>query len=278
MKPFFVAAGLDLRPLRRPLDHRHLARLHQGRRARLHRRARPGPDRHRHGARARARMSAWRTSRCRCRRSSSGRRCTTSASGSSRRAAIRGSRPALLTPLQAVAADRRRHHVARLRHLGDGAAARPRLRHHRRARQSSGRSRSCGWTQPPPGRRVMSARLCRELIGLMRSVISEEGTAPLAAIPGYTRLGQDRHGLEGRRRQLSRAPLSCRSSPAWRRPAPRVWRPRSSSMTRSNGLHQGGDVSAPVFAKVIGRALRLMAVAPDEPLGEPEQLRTASLQ
>ncbi|HVC29546.1 MAG TPA: penicillin-binding transpeptidase domain-containing protein, partial [Steroidobacteraceae bacterium] len=38
---------------------------------------------------------------------------------------------------------------------------------------------------PPPGRRVMSARLCHELIDLMRSVISLEGTAPLAAIPGY---------------------------------------------------------------------------------------------
>jgi cell division protein FtsI (penicillin-binding protein 3) len=45
-----------------------------------------------------------------------------------------------------------------------------------------------------------------------------------------------------------------------------------------NGIHQGGDVSAPVFAKVVGRALRLMAVAPDEPVQQPEELRTAALQ
>jgi cell division protein FtsI (penicillin-binding protein 3) len=45
-----------------------------------------------------------------------------------------------------------------------------------------------------------------------------------------------------------------------------------------NGIHQGGDVSAPVFAKVVGRALRLMAVAPDEPVQQPADLRTASIQ
>jgi hypothetical protein len=37
-------------------------------------------------------------------------------------------------------------------------------------------------------------------------------------------------------------------------------------------------VAAPVFAKVIGRALRLMGVAPDEPVEQPAELRTASLQ
>jgi cell division protein FtsI (penicillin-binding protein 3) len=45
-----------------------------------------------------------------------------------------------------------------------------------------------------------------------------------------------------------------------------------------NGIHMGGDVSAPVFAKVVGRALRLMAVAPDEPVQQPAELRTASIQ
>ena len=36
----------------------------------------------------------------------------------------------------------------------------------------------------------MSPELCRELIAMMRSVISMEGTAPLAAIPGYTVSGK----------------------------------------------------------------------------------------
>ncbi|MGH8275642.1 MAG: hypothetical protein ACRETH_02995, partial [Steroidobacteraceae bacterium] len=38
------------------------------------------------------------------------------------------------------------------------------------------------------------------------------------------------------------------------------------------GLHRGGQVSAPVFARVVGGALRLLAVAPDSPVNAPEEL------
>ena len=34
----------------------------------------------------------------------------------------------------------------------------------------------------------------------------------------------------------------------------------------SNGKHYGGDVAAPVFAQVMGGALRTLGVAPDAPL------------
>jgi cell division protein FtsI (penicillin-binding protein 3) len=52
------------------------------------------------------------------------------------------------------------------------------------------------------------------------------------------------------------------------------------------GEHMGGQVAAPVFSRVVGGALRLLAVAPDEPIKAPEQLpagpalgvRTAALQ
>jgi len=46
----------------------------------------------------------------------------------------------------------------------------------------------------------------------------------------------------------------------------------------------GGQVAAPVFSKVVGGALRLLAVAPDQPISAPEELpaplgvRTAALQ
>ena len=40
----------------------------------------------------------------------------------------------------------------------------------------------------------------------------------------------------------------------------------------SAGEHMGGQVSAPVFSRVVGGALRLLAVAPDEPIGAPEEL------
>jgi cell division protein FtsI (penicillin-binding protein 3) len=40
----------------------------------------------------------------------------------------------------------------------------------------------------------------------------------------------------------------------------------------SAGQHQGGMVSAPVFSAIMGGALRLLAVAPDEPINGPEEL------
>jgi cell division protein FtsI (penicillin-binding protein 3) len=35
------------------------------------------------------------------------------------------------------------------------------------------------------------------------------------------------------------------------------------------GKYYGGDVAAPVFARVVGGALRLLAVAPDAAIGAP---------
>ena len=40
----------------------------------------------------------------------------------------------------------------------------------------------------------------------------------------------------------------------------------------SAGVHQGGQVSAPVFSAVVGGALRLLAVAPDKSVNAPEEL------
>jgi cell division protein FtsI (penicillin-binding protein 3) len=36
----------------------------------------------------------------------------------------------------------------------------------------------------------------------------------------------------------------------------------------SAGKYMGGDVAAPVFSAVVGGALRLLAVAPDAPIGD----------
>jgi cell division protein FtsI (penicillin-binding protein 3) len=130
---------------------------------------------------------------------------------------------------------------------------------------------------PPDGKRVMSPALCRELIDMMRSVISMEGTAPLAAIPGYTVSGKtgtawraDGGSYEENNWVSVFAGVAPASSP---RLAAAVF-----INNPENGIHRGGDVSAPVFARVIGPALRLMAVAPDEPVEQPADLRTASLR
>ena len=49
-------------------------------------------------------------------------------------------------------------------------------------------------------------------------------------------------------------------------------------MTNKEYFKQVIEAEAPVFAKVVGRALRLMAVAPDEPVQQPTELRTASIR
>jgi cell division protein FtsI (penicillin-binding protein 3) len=40
----------------------------------------------------------------------------------------------------------------------------------------------------------------------------------------------------------------------------------------SAGQHMGGQVAAPVFSRIVGGALRLLAVAPDQPVNAPEEL------
>ncbi len=132
-------------------------------------------------------------------------------------------------------------------------------------------------TTPPTGRRVLAPKLARELLGLMRGVVRAGGTAPSAAIPGYTVAGKTGTSWEedgGSYREHHYNAVFAGVAPA---SAPRlaavVWiqDPRA-------GLYYGGDVSATVFSKVIGRALRLMAVAPDKPLPAAQTLEVASLQ
>jgi len=129
----------------------------------------------------------------------------------------------------------------------------------------------------PEGTPVMNPVLCRELLAMMRSVTSMEGTAPLAAIPGYTVSGKTGTAWKadaGSYEQHHYVSIFAGVAPA---STPRLAAAVMINDPR-NGIHMGGDVSAPVFAKVVGRALRLMAVAPDEPVQPPEDLRTASIR
>ena len=130
---------------------------------------------------------------------------------------------------------------------------------------------------PPAGRRIMPARLCRELLEMMRSVILPGSTAPLAAIPGYTVAGKTGTAWElrnGTYDQNAHTAVFAGVAPA---SAPRL---AAVVVLRDprNGLYYGGDVSAPVFSKVVGRALRLMGVAPDEPVAPARAVQMASLQ
>lgn len=131
-------------------------------------------------------------------------------------------------------------------------------------------------TAPPPGRRIMPAALCRELLQMMRAVISPEGTAPSAAIAGYSVAGKTGTSWELRNGTYDRRAYNAVFAGVAPVSAPRL---AAVVVIRDphGHLYYGGLISAPVFSEVIGRALRLLGVAPDEPVGSGT-LQMASLQ
>ncbi len=123
----------------------------------------------------------------------------------------------------------------------------------------------------PAGQRVLDEHVCRELVGMLESVVVQEGaTGWRAAIPGYR--------------------VSGKTGTAWKATAggyntdhfmaifggvAPATNPRLAAVVviddPTAGAHQGGQVSAPVYSAVVGGALRLLAVAPDQPIKDPEE-------
>lgn len=116
----------------------------------------------------------------------------------------------------------------------------------------------------PEGKQVVSAGVSQQIVDMMKTVIGPEGTGKRAAIPGYSVAGKTgtahkvgAHGYEDRYRSLfvGFAPVS----------SPRIVAAIVVD-DASLGRYHGGDVAAPVFAKVVGGAMRLLNVAPDQTL------------
>ena len=116
----------------------------------------------------------------------------------------------------------------------------------------------------PDGKQVVSAGVADQIVEMMKTVIGPGGTGQRAAIPGYSVAGKTgtahkvgAHGYEDRYRSLfvGFAPAAV---------------PRVVAVVivddASLGKYHGGDVAAPVFAKVVGGAMRLLNVAPDQTL------------
>jgi len=137
-----------------------------------------------------------------------------------------------------------------------------------------------------PGTRVLEGAACRELVGMLRSVVAAEGTGKLAAIPGYRVSGKTGTAWKATAGGYS----TDRYMAVFGGVAPAT-APRLAAVVVIDepgaGQHMGGQVAAPVYSRVVGGALRLLAVAPDEPVNAPEELpaspapdtvRTAALQ
>lgn len=116
--------------------------------------------------------------------------------------------------------------------------------------------------EPVPGERVIDPRVAKELLEMMESVVSEEGSGKRAALIGYRVAGKtgtawtaDGGTYSTERRKASFGGVVPASHP------------RLAALVvidePSGKQYYGGDVAAPVFANVMAGALRLMGVPPD---------------
>jgi cell division protein FtsI (penicillin-binding protein 3) len=117
---------------------------------------------------------------------------------------------------------------------------------------------------PPAGERILDEAVCRSLIQLLEAVTTQEGaTGVRAKIPGYRVAGKTGTAWKS----LNGSYSKDRYTSVFAGIAP-ASNPRLAAVVvidePSAGKYMGGDVSAPVFSAVVGGALRLLAVAPDE--------------
>ena len=116
----------------------------------------------------------------------------------------------------------------------------------------------------PAGTRVLDESVCRSMLKLLESVTTQEGaTGVHAKIPGYRvagKTGTAWKAAEGKYLKDKYTSVFAGLAPASN--------PRLAAVVvidePTAGKYLGGDVSAPVFSAVVGGALRLLAVAPDE--------------
>ena len=118
--------------------------------------------------------------------------------------------------------------------------------------------------KPVEGERVLSVETARSLRKMMEGVVSAQGTAPKAAVSGYRVAGKTgtviklgAHGYKDKKKKY-RA-LFAGIAPASQ---PKLVMVVVFDEPRKNGFY-GGQVAAPVFSEVMGHALRLLNVAPD---------------
>jgi cell division protein FtsI (penicillin-binding protein 3) len=116
--------------------------------------------------------------------------------------------------------------------------------------------------QPGPARRVIDEQAALAVLQMMEPVATEEGTAPKAAIPGYRVSGKT-----GTARKFTTGGYHAdRYLSVFGGVAP-ASDPRLAAVVMidepSAGVFYGGEVAGPVFARVIGDALRILGIPPD---------------
>jgi cell division protein FtsI (penicillin-binding protein 3) len=116
--------------------------------------------------------------------------------------------------------------------------------------------------QPPQGERVLRPETARAVRSMLETVVSRAGTAPEAAVEGYRVAGKT-----GTARKVVNGAYSrdrYRAVFAGMIPASRPRLVMAVMVDEPQGkVYYGGLVAAPVFARVMAGAMRLLNVAPD---------------
>ncbi|MEJ2385361.1 MAG: penicillin-binding transpeptidase domain-containing protein, partial [Xanthomonadales bacterium] len=126
--------------------------------------------------------------------------------------------------------------------------------------------------QPPPGVRVVSETTSQQVLSMMEQVVLPGGTGTRAGIPGYRIAGKT-----GTARKFSTGGYSeDRYLAIFAGLAP-ASDPRLSIVVMIDEprgeAYYGGEVAAPVFARIAAESLRLLAVAPDDlPARKPGEI------
>lgn len=127
-------------------------------------------------------------------------------------------------------------------------------------------------THPPQGTRLISEHIAEQLVPMMESVVSTDGTAIKAAVPGYRVAGKT--GTAHKAKAGGYAKDEYMSLFAGLAPAsdPRVAMVVVMDGAKKGGYY-GGTVSAPVFSRVMAETLRLMNIPLDKSLDAPAKAK-----
>ena len=117
--------------------------------------------------------------------------------------------------------------------------------------------------RPAQSRPAIDPEVARAVLEMMEPVVSAEGTAPKAAISGYRVAGKT-----GTARKFTAGGYHAdRYLSVFAGIAP-ASEPRLAAVVLidepSAGVYYGGEVAAPVFSRVIGDALRILGIPPDD--------------
>jgi cell division protein FtsI (penicillin-binding protein 3) len=118
--------------------------------------------------------------------------------------------------------------------------------------------------KPVYGRRVYSPRVSEQVLTMPRSVVSDDGTAPQTAVPGYTAAGKTRTAYRWTPREYDRTQF--RASFVGVVPAQHSRVIIAVSVDRQRtGSHFGGAFAGPVFSEIAVKTMNLLGVMPDDP-------------